>query len=570
MKVTTNAKTMAEVLTSYYLRVPRFQRPYEWLDTDIEDFWTDVVGSDRDYFIGSMVVFPSQHGTQGLVDGQQRVTTVTLLMSALRDQLRTLDLEDAKDAADGLHNLIERRSILDNKQHFVLQTDSDNAFLRWIQAGGGGLDPEKVESERRIRAANSRLRSLLRAYLGSGSSVEVFGKLIEIRDKILNLRVVFVEVDNEDDATIIFQTLNSRGRDLEVSDLVKSHLMAAIGAANPGHDIPRDKWHSILASFEESEADLTIDRFLLHYWLSVHDYVSGKGLFKPVRLHLQRPTSTESAEVAQELLDALVEEARLYRQIHEPGYRGSWLLHEAPLRESLRAIQLFRLRQPVPWLLAVWAEYDAGRLRLKEAKRAIAAIENYHFVATAVSNQPSSGGVSKMYAAHGRALRGAVSTEERRQVIEDLVEKLSARLPKFDEFRAKFAEVRSSKVYSQQRPLAQYILRKLHRSPVTPDFNLLTVEHLAPQGSNKPGGLDDADVAQLGNLILIPQDLNGKLDSKTFETKKPALMEAVARGVWVDHDVIAAEQWGVNEINLRTEAMAKRAYYEVWTLNNPV
>lgn len=395
MKVTTNAKTIAEVFTSYYLRVPRFQRPYEWAEDDVEDFWNDIVSADRDYFIGSMVVFPSRHGTQGLVDGQQRVTTITLIMCALRDQLKSLAIEEASNAADGLQNLIERRSVLDNKSHFILQTDTDNPYLKYLQAGRGD-EPAKVDSDRRIRAADHKIRNLQRAHLADSTSKdEKLEKLLDLRDKVLQLRVVFVEVDNEDDATIIFQTLNSRGRDLEVSDLVKSHIMAAIGAPNPDYDPPREKWNSILESFEESAADLSIDRFLLHYWLSAHDYVSKKNLFKPVRQYLKRETPQLSAEAASEFLDSLVREAKLYREIHEPDFRTSWTQDEQPLRLSLEAIQLFRLRQPVPWVLAVWSEYAAGRLRLKDAKRALQVIENYHFIATAVSNQPSSGGARR-------------------------------------------------------------------------------------------------------------------------------------------------------------------------------
>lgn len=563
MKVTTNAKTIAEVFTSYYLRVPRFQRPYEWAEDDVEDFWNDIVSADRDYFIGSMVVFPSRHGTQGLVDGQQRVTTITLIMCALRDQLRSLAIEEASNAADGLQNLIERRSVLDNKSHFILQTDTDNPYLKYLQADRRGVEPAKVDSDCRIRAADHKIRNLLRAHLADSTSKdEKLEKLLDLRDKVLQLRVVFVEVDNEDDATIIFQTLNSRGRDLEVSDLVKSHIMAAIGAPNPDYDPPREKWNSILESFEESAADLSIDRFLLHYWLSAHDYVSKKNLFKPVRQYLKRETPQLSAEAASEFLDSLVREAKLYREIHEPDFRTSWTQDEQPLRLSLEAIQLFRLRQPVPWVLAVWSEYAAGRLRLKDAKRALQVIENYHFIATAVSNQPSSGGVSSMYAAHARELRSAKTTEQRMSVIENLTNKLAKRLPSFDEFRAKFAEIRSSKKYSQQRALALYILRKMYQSPMPADFSQLTVEHLAPQS----GSLPDATVAKLGNLLLIPKDLNGQLDNRPFAEKRSILQQAAANGIWIDKTVLSASSWGTDEINERTDSMAKRAYEEVWAL----
>src|SRR5690606_12487221 len=130
-------------------------------------------------------------------------------------------------------------------------TDTDNPYLKYLQADRRGVEPAKVDSDRRIRAADHKIRNLLRAHLADSTSKdEKLKKLLDLRDKVLQLRVVFVEVDNEDDATIIFQTLNSRGRDLEVSDLVKSHIMAAIGAPNPDYDPPREKWNSILESFE--------------------------------------------------------------------------------------------------------------------------------------------------------------------------------------------------------------------------------------------------------------------------------------------------------------------------------
>lgn len=69
MNVNANDKTLAAIVTGGFYRVPRFQRPYSWTTSEVEDFWDDVVHSERDYFIGSMVIF-SGGDAAGLVDGQ--------------------------------------------------------------------------------------------------------------------------------------------------------------------------------------------------------------------------------------------------------------------------------------------------------------------------------------------------------------------------------------------------------------------------------------------------------------------------------------------------------------------
>jgi uncharacterized protein with ParB-like and HNH nuclease domain len=96
MKIRSIDKDIRDVLESGFYRIPRFQRPYSWDRENIEDFWNDVViNSDADYFIGSMVVFkPPQADTASVVDGQQRLTTITMILAALRNALTANGLAD--------------------------------------------------------------------------------------------------------------------------------------------------------------------------------------------------------------------------------------------------------------------------------------------------------------------------------------------------------------------------------------------------------------------------------------------------------------------------------------------
>ena len=81
MKIESSDTNIESLFTSDFLKIPEFQRPYSWDDDNLEDFWNDVVqNADEEYFIGSMVLFKSGRQEFGVVDGQQRLTTITILL----------------------------------------------------------------------------------------------------------------------------------------------------------------------------------------------------------------------------------------------------------------------------------------------------------------------------------------------------------------------------------------------------------------------------------------------------------------------------------------------------------
>jgi uncharacterized protein with ParB-like and HNH nuclease domain len=95
-------------------------------------------------------------------------------------------------------------------------------------------------------------------------------------------------LDNEDDAYLIFETLNTRGKDLTLSDLVKSHLSRLLKPPNKGVDLAKDKWSEIAETFEESQADLSVSTFIHHFWLSRYDYITEKKLYKALRKRIKK------------------------------------------------------------------------------------------------------------------------------------------------------------------------------------------------------------------------------------------------------------------------------------------
>lgn len=234
MKIESEDIDVESLLSGRFFNIPRFQRPYSWEDENIQELWDDVMSAKgEDYFIGSMVVYREGKQEFSVVDGQQRLTTITILLCALRDAYAELGNEDL---ALGIHQLVERKN-RSNKNEYVLRTETSFPYLqeRILKYGQPDIDnlPELSEELALKRASallTKRVGSLIAAVdvdqsIPAEEKPDVkIERLTAVRDSVLNLKIILVKLENEDDAYLIFETLNTRGKDLAVTDLAKNHL----------------------------------------------------------------------------------------------------------------------------------------------------------------------------------------------------------------------------------------------------------------------------------------------------------------------------------------------------------
>lgn len=568
MKITGLDREVRNVLGSSFLKIPRYQRPYSWDVEHVTDFWDDAVDGDGgDYFIGSMVVFPDpSKDTFEIVDGQQRLTTITMILAALRD---ALEAEGSEDLAKGTQQLIQRHDY-SNKSRFVLQTVTSYPYLQdHIQRFGKpeSNEPRNAEEEQ-LATSYQAIRGFVRAAVdgvrtkakgGKEAKKKAVVKRLEtLRDRVLGLKLIHVTVDSEDDAYVIFETLNARGEDLKLGDLVKAHLTKNIKSTNPAYDKAKEEWSKIRAQVEGTQA-AALDTFLHHWWLSRDEYVPLRKLYPKFRKSV---TKTNAGEV----LDALGKDVATYRLIVDPKSQ-TWASEQAPIRGALEALSVFRVTQPVPMLLAVMRAYREKEIALKAVREMLQAIERFHFLGSAVVGRSSSGGISAMYASSARQLFRATTSNERAVVLRELRQKLRDRKPTRDEFIAAFKTVRFTDIEQSQRRLVKYILSRLdgaHDAGAAVDYDRMTIEHIASQ--NPAGGtaaVSDEHVGQLGNLLLVSEAMNLQLKNKPFAEKLSIFKGAKT---WVDANVLAAKAWGDNEIEARTIALAKLSFEKVWSL----
>ncbi|WP_153797005.1 DUF262 domain-containing protein [Foetidibacter luteolus] len=568
MKITSLDKEIRKIFETGYYHIPRFQRPYSWEKEQVSEFWHDtVLESETDYFIGSIVVYKKSDELFGIVDGQQRLTTITMLLCAIRDYYSA---EGFENLAKGVHILIEKKD-LNNDQQFVLQTETSYPYFQEHIQKFDKPDTETkygVEEENLKKAydlINKFIKQELDLIKGNkqltkeNKNQSVQKKLNEIRDKILKLKVIYVELDNEDDAYVIFETLNTRGKDLSVGDLIKNHLTKNIKADNKNVDIPKDKWKTIRDNIDSTSKDLEIDTFLLHVWLSKYEFTTTKTLFKKFKKNISK------AE-AKKFLDGLVADSVTYKNIFDTETK-KWNRNELSLKNSLSILYGFNVTQQTPMVLSIMREYNAKRLKFKLAKEALEAIEHFHYIFTAITSQRSSGGVASMYSQYARKLSEAKDDAGRLAIIRELRQKMKERIPTYDEFLAAFKTLEFTNGYTKQKRIIQYTISKIdkyyNKSGVEINYDSMTLEHLLPQ--NPPHKLPEHDdfYGTIGNLLMIDEKTNNALGNKTWAAKKNILEKT---SVHIDDIIKKATDWTPKEIEKRTISLAKVAYNIVFKI----
>lgn len=562
MKIESQDKRVDELLKSNTFIIPRFQRPYSWEPEQVNQFWSDIVDNlSEAYFIGSMVVYKVGRSSVAVVDGQQRITTITILLCAIREGFKAVD---RADLADGLQAYIEQKN-RENKTEYVLQTETSFPFLQEeVLKNGPAEAPYEVgREEEAIERAFNIFKTNIVDTLALFSSNKEQSKddnlkdatdwLCQFRDTVFDLNVILVTLDDEDDAYLIFETLNTRGKDLALSDLLRNHF-AKFVKPESGVDQSTLKWTKVLDTIDSATVPLDPDTFIVHSWQSRYDFVTKAKAFPKIKHAVTKKN-------AKAHLDRFVSDSSQWRSIFDTDF--GWARAEKSVARSLAALRTFKVVQPAPGILSLIRAYKDGIIKLKVLRDAIEKIEKFHFSFNAVTSSRSSGGISGMYSSFGRQVFASSDSNSVAKCISDLVTKLREREVVQSEFDAGFEQIIFTKTHSSQKALVQYILKKiaLHEcQPTVGHSDDLTIEHLFSQSMSKKG-LSDLVIGQIGNLILVDSETNNLLSTNDFSMKKEILAK---RGYKLPQLLIEADELTPEVVYQNTKRISELARNVIW------
>ncbi|MBM1814953.1 DUF262 domain-containing protein [Pseudosulfitobacter pseudonitzschiae] len=521
MKIESQDKRIDELLKGNIFLIPRFQREYSWEPDHVSEFWDDIMDNMTEpYFIGAMVVYKIERSTLAVVDGQQRLTTITILLCAMREAFKKLG---RPELANGLQAYIEQKD-RENRTVYVLKTESSFPFLQEeiLKSEDAEVPFEIGREEEAIQKAynifKEKIDQNLSEYLSNkeqtaeDNSKDAADWLSMLRDTVFDLNLILVTLDSEDDAYLIFETLNTRGKDLALADLLRNHFAKLIKAASEVDQV-KQKWSKVQDTIKSSPVQLDPDTFIVHSWQSRYDFATKAKVFHKVK-------DTVNKKNAKSHLDRFVSDAEQWRSIFDTDYL--WSKAEKEASRSLAALRTFKVVQPAPGILSLVRAYRDKQIKYRALRNALSNIEKFHFSFNAVTSSRSSGGISGMYSSFGRSIFEADDSSIAAQAIADLVGKLRDREVPAVEFDAGFQQVIYTNKHSSQKSLVQYILKKvaIHEGqPFRGDTEDLTIEHLLPQSSSK-NDRDHETIGQIGNLVLVDAKTNEKLSTKNFKEKK--------------------------------------------------
>ena len=294
-------------------RVPPYQRPYSWESEQTLSFWEDLNDFDEINFLGTFVVnneYKDREGFVDLIDGQQRIITITMMLAILRNQFYSNDLNSK---AEGIHSsyICNRDDNGNDSYKLKVGNSLENYFINCVQKNNNSFDLKQKTEEQKLLERNYKiLNDRLCEQLKKESDKELY--LTKLRDRIKDFEIVFIEVDKEEDAFTFFETLNARGLELSTADVLKNLIFKKLNKQENINKL-QESWQNITDNLTDNNEEIDASRFIRHYWLSKNKFITQKRLFRSIKGHMEG----NSREYAGFLSD-LERESFFYRKINFP------------------------------------------------------------------------------------------------------------------------------------------------------------------------------------------------------------------------------------------------------------
>lgn len=545
-------------------QVPLYQRTYSWGKEQLKRLWEDVGElvdqhlsgeTTAPHFLGSVVLAPGQIQAGGVqrwlvVDGQQRLTTLMLAFTALRDHFKKTG--DSR-GVDRVHRRILVNEFHEGLDHYrLLPTQADReAYTACVQsrADAGGSD--------NIGAA---YRFFLGA-LAEGQETAGDDRWITTVETVLMdlLSIVEITAESGDNVYRIFESINNTGVGLSQSDLLRNYVFMLL--PKRGERVYQELWLPMQQSLGPKNLELLV-------WLDLvvrgHHKTKQSEIYREQQKRLQPLAGDEEAlqrEIAQ-----LAERGRRFLRIIEPRREQS-----PALRAVLERLTAWGGQTHYPLALHLLDLVDGGSTTPEDAAEALRYVESY-LVRRLVCQTPTTG-LNRIFMEAPKELETDRSAAE---AVRRFLSGRRRRWPSDEELRE---AIRSKPFYWSGRPLQRsYILRRLEESygssePVDFAKASLSVEHVLPQRpaaswfelladetepNQTPQELHDLLVHTLGNLTLTGD--NAKLSNSPFERKQQILDSSALR---MNQEIAAEKRWGKAEILARADRLTDRAV-ELW------
>lgn len=545
-------------------RVPPYQRDYSWGEEQWEDLWADILDlRERPgalHYMGALVVEARSDREFTIIDGQQRLATLSILALAVIGKLMEMARQEGdgsanRERATGLrHRFIGEKdpaSLVESSKLFLNETD--NALYQdYLVQLRTPLNPRGLPKSNQLlwkcfQFFGARLNEVEELRNAPVSLAELLSETVARQ-----LMFILITVDDELSAYTVFETLNARGLELSATDLLKNYLFSRL-RVQADLDALQRRWRALLATVGQEQ----FPDFLRYHLACEHPRIRSSRLFQLVR------SQVRTAEHVFGLLEALEGRAELFAALSDPHH--SYWIERSDCRPHIRELVLFRARQMTPLVFAVWEKFSAANF--VSVLRIITVVTLRY----SVVGGRSANALEPAYHRAARAVLDGKATQPstvfallREVYVDDTSFQNDFRLLALD-------------TGGQRKKLVRYLLARLERDAggraCDPDMDPGTIEHILPEN---PGDFWNADfpasqwersVYRLGNLTLLEAPTNRQIGNGDYSAKAAAYAAssyALTRAV----PEMAPEHWSPELLDARQAGLAARALH-LWRLDFP-
>lgn len=580
--------------------IPRYQREYTWNQRDWANLYDDITQNDAGYFLGSFIVVNGTVNSKmdtihyEVIDGQQRLTTLSLLLAAL--YTRIMEHKDSIDddmMLDDIRPLRKRLILKSDKSmtRVIPQVQNHNLEdYRWILKEHIGLDAviqkPKFLGLRKMSKAFNYFYDRLGEDVEGRDGIECVRCLLDICRLVCSAVVVQITVDSHADAYTLFASLNNRGVPLSAVDLIKNMLLGKVAGVDDGQlNYYFERWQEVLHNLGDDYK--TQERFFRQNYDAFRrevnkPFIGESGSQLPLGSVATRSNllkiyekRMESADGALKVLDELTENSALYSRI-------IGLDQESPDSElSHQLLELSRAQGVASYLMLLFLFKKQNQLELKDETLALLVkLLVCFFVRRNLTDTPPTRDLERLFISiceslESEGLKGIAAAEY-----------IKKRLVDVSASDASFKERLEGPIYDVNPDMTRYILTVIASPSVTKEMKPLweryasgnyvwTIEHIFPQGKNIPDEwvkmVADGDMSKaievqekqvhtLGNLTIT--GYNSKLSNMPFVTKrdrKDAYGANVGyrNGLNLNDELVNTDTWTSEQIQERTDKLVR-------------
>lgn len=593
--------TVANILSTDMLKIydiPRYQREYTWNQRDWANLYDDITQNDAGYFLGSFIVVNGTVNSKmdtihyEVIDGQQRLTTLSLLLAAL--YTRIMEHKDSIDddmMLDDIRPLRNRLILKSDKSitRVIPQVQNHNLEdYRWILKEHIGLDTviqkPKFLGLRKMSKAFNYFYDRLGEDVEGRDGIECVRCLLDICRLVCSAVVVQITVDSHADAYTLFASLNNRGVPLSAVDLIKNMLLGKVaGVDDEQLNYYFERWQEVLHNLGDDYK--TQERFFRQNYDAFRrevnkPFIGESGSQLPLGSVATRSNllkiyekRMESDDGALKVLDELTENSALYSRI-------IGLDQESPDSElSHQLLELSRAQGVASYLLLLFLFKKQSQLELKDETLALLVkLLVCFFVRRNLTDTPPTRDLERLFISiceslESEGLKGIAAAEY-----------IKKRLVDVSASDAFFKERLEGPIYDVNPDMTRYILTVIASPSVTKEMKPLweryasgnyvwTIEHIFPQGKNIPDEwvkmVADGDMSKaievqekqvhtLGNLTIT--GYNSKLSNMPFVTKRDrkdvnGANVGYRNGLNLNDELVNTDTWTSEQIQERTDKL---------------